>query len=167
MTAKRPTVKGSGNPEPLTPAQRDQELQRCRSQLAKGRVAAVMEHIESVAQRDEPDLLRGLITLLADTVRNPPRLAVGRPHSPARGKVIIHDKRRVTIVSGDMLTQRERRQRGFREATDKNVWITVIELQNRYPRKYRLRDAAIRAAAAKLDMTEGAARKAFYRFQKS
>ena len=165
MTAKRPTKKGLTNPEPLTPTVRDQELRRYRSQLRKGHVEAVMEHIEAVAQRDDPELLRGLVSLLVEAVRDPPKMAIGRPTNPSRGKVTISEGR-LTIVSGDLLTQREQRQREFRDAKDNEVWVKVVELQKRYPRKYQLKEKAIRAVADKLDMTESAARKAFYRFQK-
>jgi hypothetical protein len=171
-TSKVPADAGAYQQICLTPAQREQELRRYRSQLKRGRVEAVMEHMEVMAERDDVELLRGIVTLLIEIARNPPKRGRGRPARPDGTKAVISrdeasGESQIRITSGDLLTRHEQRQKEFRDRQDQNVWVMVIELQRKYPRKYRLKEDAIRAAALKLGVTELAAHKAFYRFQKS
>lgn len=142
-------------------------LAEVRDRIARGQVAGSVEWARRLAERrDDPELLRGLVGILADYIENPPQRPRGRPATKARnasssgrdadGRVHIKIDRDAIPV----LPAIAEKQRLAQQLRDMAVHEMVCEIESRFT----LTGAFVEVARIK-GMTEPEVRKAYYRIQ--
>lgn len=134
-----------------------------RRRLSDGYTDATLERIESLSKRADAELLRGLVGILVESIRNPPKRARGRPKKalPPITTTLAPDGGLHTVADLDQatpLTKQEARHLARKLALRLEIEALVRQLEGRMTKA-----GAIAEAARRLGISEPEARKALYR----
>lgn len=128
-----------------------------RLHMEKGEVAGSIERIRRLSRRDDVDLLRGLVDILASHIENPPRRKRGRPRKSSPDAQTSSDGLYLDLDATPTLTQRERRHAVLAGMKKSEIVEAVSELAGRMTLV-----GAIAEVARRERMSEAAVRKAYY-----